>query len=111
VGGGVYTNVDGSFSTNKLIPRIKLENHVKELELFYKIQDYLTSGNLIITKARKSRLSYSPTVILQFNVIYVLLLKSILITLIFIHLFQVSKKGWPFIFTDNNVKIKPISFM
>ena len=33
-----FTDGDATFSTNKLTPRFKFENHVKELELLYKIQ-------------------------------------------------------------------------
>lgn len=35
---GGFTDGDATFSTNKLTPRLKFENHVKQLELFYKIQ-------------------------------------------------------------------------
>ena len=87
---GGFTDGDGSFSTNKLIPRLKLENHVKEIELFYKIQDYLKSGNLIITKPHNDRPSSNPTVILVFNEIDIL--KTKIITLFSRHLFQMSKK-------------------
>lgn len=46
---GGFTDGDGSFSSNKHVPRFKLENHAKELELFRMIKKYVNSGNLIIT--------------------------------------------------------------
>ena len=69
---GGFPYGDATFSTNKLIPRLKFENHVKQLELFYKIQKYLKSGNLIISKSHKARANSKPTVVLEFNQIYTL---------------------------------------
>jgi hypothetical protein len=63
---------DGSFSSSKHVPRFRLENHVKELELFHKIQEYVNSGNLLITSPRKNRLVSNPTVVLEINNIHVL---------------------------------------
>ena len=76
---GGFTDGDATFSTNKLIPRFKFENHVKELELFYKIREYLKSGNITITKPRKDRPNQNTTVVLEFNQITVL--KTIIIPL------------------------------
>ena len=61
---GGFTDGDATFSTNKLTPRLKFENHVKELELLSKIQEYLKSGNLIISKLCKGRPNSNPTVVL-----------------------------------------------
>ena len=34
-----FIDGDGSFSINKYVPRFKLENHIKELNLYYKIKE------------------------------------------------------------------------
>lgn len=104
-----FIDGDATFSTNKLIPILKFENHVKELELFYKIQKYLKSGNLIITKLRKGRPNSKPTVVLEFNQIYVL--KTVIIPLFSRYLFNTGAgKQEKSLFINNN-KIKPTSFM
>jgi hypothetical protein len=64
------SKIDGTFSSNKHVPIFKLENHVKELELFREIQKYVNSGNLIITPPRKNRLVSNPTVVLEINKIH-----------------------------------------
>lgn len=76
---GGFIDGDGSFSTNKHVPRLKLENHVKELELFHKIKEYFNAGNLIITSPRKRGLISNPTVVLSLNNIHVL--KNVIIPL------------------------------
>ncbi len=63
-----FTEGDDSFSTNKLVPRLKFENHIKELELFKSILDYFNNGNLT-TINRKS----GKFVILEINNIHYLL--------------------------------------
>jgi len=103
---GGFTDGDGSFSTNKLVPRFKLENHVKELGLFYKIKEYLKSGNILITKPRNRSPNSNSTVVLEFNKIDVL--KTIIITLFSRHIFHIEKQEWPFM--GNIVEIKPKSF-
>lgn len=66
-----FTEGDGSFSTNKLIPRLKYENNIKEYELFKSILNYFKTGNL-------SKLNRYPTapnrsfVILEINNIHLL---------------------------------------
>ena len=62
-----FTEGDASFSTNKLIPRLKFENHIKELELFKSILNYFKNGNLIINDRGNSKF-----VILEINNIHVL---------------------------------------
>lgn len=107
---GGFTDRDGTFSTNKLVPRLKYENHVKELELFLKIQEYLKSGKLIITKPRLDRPGSNATVVLEFNVIYVL--KSLIIPLFSRHLFHINLDGGAsFPFTGDILEINPISFL
>jgi heme/copper-type cytochrome/quinol oxidase subunit 3 len=74
---GGFTDGDATFSTNKLIPRFKFENDIRELELFYKIKEYFKCGNLTTTKISENRLSVS--VVLEFNQINVL--KTLIIPL------------------------------
>ncbi len=62
-----FIDGDGSFSTNKFVPRFKLENHIKELELYNKIKEFLSLGNLILTSQRIDRVNSSPTVVLEVN--------------------------------------------
>lgn len=104
---GGFTDGDATFYTNKLTPRLKFENHVKELELLSKIQEYLKSGNLIISKPRKGRPNSNATVVLEFNKIYVL--KTIIIPLFYRYLFPNGDKE-KFLFLSIN-QIKPLSFM
>lgn len=107
---GGFTDGDGTFSTSKLVPRLKYENHIKELELFLKIQEYLKSGKLIITKPRLDRPGSNATVVLEFNVIYVL--KSLIIPLFSRHLFHINPDGGAsFPFTGDILEINPISFL
>jgi hypothetical protein len=62
-----FIDGDGSFSISGTVLRLKFENHIKEIKLFEKIQNYLGSGSLI-TKVRKSRgLNENPTVVLEIN--------------------------------------------
>jgi hypothetical protein len=69
---------DGSFSTSGSVPRLKFENHIKEMKLLEKIQNYLGTGSLI-TKVRKYQgLNYNPTVILEINKISIL--KNVILT-------------------------------
>lgn len=35
---GGFIDAEATFSTNKYVPRFKLENHIKELELYNKIK-------------------------------------------------------------------------
>lgn len=104
---GGFTDGDATFSINKLTPRFKFENNVKELELLYKPQEYLKSGNLITSKPRKGRLNYNATVVLEFNQMYVL--KTLIIPLFYRYLFHNGEKE-NFLFLSIN-QIKPISFL
>lgn len=76
-----FIDGEGSFSTNKYVPRFKLENHVKELELYNKIKEFLNVGNIIITSKRIDRDNSNPTIVLEVNKIKEL--KDILIPLMF----------------------------
>jgi cytochrome c oxidase subunit 3 len=101
---GGFTDGDATFSTNKLIPRLKFENHIKELELFYKIREYLKSGNLTI-KSRNDRPNHNKVVVLEFNQITVL--KTLIIPLFSKYLFMEKQENMFF----NIDEIKSISFM
>ena len=62
-----FIDAEGSFSTNKLKPRFKLENHFLELELYNKIKEFITSGSLLLTKPRVNRNNSNPTLVLEIN--------------------------------------------
>lgn len=62
-----FIDGEGSFSTNKYVPRFKLENHIKELELYNKIKEFLSVGNVILTSPRVDRVNSNPTIVLEIN--------------------------------------------
>jgi hypothetical protein len=49
------------------VPRFKLENHVRELELYNKIKEFITTGNVLLTTPRVYRDNSNPTVVLEVN--------------------------------------------
>ena len=49
------------------MPRFKLENHVRELELYNKIKEFITTGNVLLTTPRVYRDNSNPTVVLEVN--------------------------------------------
>ncbi|GAA4910315.1 hypothetical protein GCM10023405_35470 [Streptomonospora salina] len=75
------------------MPRFKLENHIKELELYNKIREFLKVGNVLLTtpsfgpsgrkvpSGRVYRENSNPTVVLEINKIKEL--RDILIPLMF----------------------------
>ena len=69
------------YSTNKYIPRFKLENHIRELGLYNKIKEFITTGNVLLTKPRVYRDNSNPTIVLEINKIKEL--RDILIPLIY----------------------------
>ena len=75
-----FIDGEGSFSTNKFVPRFKLENHIKELELYNKIKEFLNVGNMS-TSQRINRVDSNPTIVLEVNRIKEL--KEVLIPLIY----------------------------
>jgi hypothetical protein len=58
--------IDGeaTFFTNKFIPRFKLENNIKELELYNKIREFIATGKVLYTTSRTDK---NPTVVLELN--------------------------------------------
>lgn len=62
-----FIDGDGTFSTHKYVPRFKLENHIKELNLYYKIKEFLGSGNLAIVNRQKDDLH--TTIVLEINTV------------------------------------------
>jgi hypothetical protein len=58
-----------------------LENHVKELELYNKIKEFISIGNVILTNCRVNRINSNPTIVLEVNKIKEL--KEILIPLMY----------------------------
>jgi hypothetical protein len=79
---GGFVDGDGTFSTNKQVPRFKLENHYKELNLFHKINFFFNdTGKVRVTKSRKNKINSKPTVVLEFNQIS--FLKNVIIPTFF----------------------------
>nr|YP_010846157.1 LAGLIDADG homing endonuclease [Cyathus stercoreus]WEV87344.1 LAGLIDADG homing endonuclease [Cyathus stercoreus] len=63
---GGFTDGDSTFSISNYKPRLKFENHIKELELFKRIKSYLNSNtNIIITKPRINRPNANITITLD----------------------------------------------
>nr|YP_010608734.1 hypothetical protein PNX16_mgp037 [Drechslerella dactyloides]WAN89814.1 hypothetical protein [Drechslerella dactyloides] len=62
-----FIDGEGTFSTNKYIPRFKLESHFKELELYNKIKKFLGVEKIIYSLERIERENSSPTIILEIN--------------------------------------------
>ena len=62
-----FIDAEGTFSTNRYVPRFKLENHIRELELYNKIKEFITTGNVLLTTPRIYRVNSNPTVVLEIN--------------------------------------------
>jgi len=76
-----FIDGEATFSTNKYVPRFKLENHIKELELYNKIKEFFKVGNVLLTTPRVYRDNSSPTIVLEINKIKEL--RDILIPLMY----------------------------
>jgi hypothetical protein len=76
-----FIDGEGCFSTNKYVPRFKLENHYKEFELYRKIREYLTVGNIMLTSPRTHIFNSNPMIVLEINQIKQL--KEILMPLMY----------------------------
>jgi hypothetical protein len=63
------------------VPRFKLENHIKELELYNKIKEFFKVGNVLLTTPRVERVNSNPTIVLEINKINEL--RDILIPLMY----------------------------
>ena len=59
-----FIDGEATFSTNKFIPRFKLENNIKELELYNKIREFIGTGKVLYTTSRTDK---NPTVVLELN--------------------------------------------
>jgi len=88
-----FTEGDAS---NKLVPRLKFENHIKELELFKSILNYFKNGNLTINNRKTAKF-----VILEINNIHVLFNT----VLPLYSNFMLTKKSLDFMDWSNIVKI------
>ena len=86
-----FIDAEGTFSTNKYVPRFKLENHVKELELYNKIREFIGVGNVLLTTPRVYREDSHPTIVFEINKIKLLI--NILI---------------PLMYEDNNLLLKTL---
>lgn len=76
-----FIDGEGTFSTNKYVPRFKLENHIKELELYNQINKFIGIDKLLYSSERVNREETNPTIILEINKIKEL--KEILIPLMY----------------------------
>ena len=66
-----FRDGEASFSIFNSKPRLNFENHIKELELFNRIKDFLNiSNNLTITKPRLDRPNSNATVNLNITDIH-----------------------------------------
>lgn len=63
-----FTEGDGCFSANKLKPKLKYENHIKEFNLFKSILSFFNHGNLYTSDRKNSKF-----VILEINTTNVLM--------------------------------------
>jgi hypothetical protein len=63
------------------VVRFKLENHVKELELYNKIKEFFKVGNVLLTTPRVYKVDSNPTIVLEINKINEL--RDILIPLMY----------------------------
>nr|QDG01226.1 LAGLIDADG endonuclease [Scytalidium sp.] len=91
-----FTEGDATFSTNKLVPRLKFENHIKELNLFKSILNFFKRGNL-----SESKRNTGESVILEINNIHVLFNT----VLPLYTKFMLTKKSLDFVDWSNIVKI------
>lgn len=62
-----FIDGEATFSTNKYKPRFKLENHIKELELYNKILAFINVGKVLFTLPRENRVNSNPTIVLEIN--------------------------------------------
>lgn len=91
-----FTEGDATFSTNKLVPRLRFENHIKELNLFNSILNFFKKGNLSENKKNTRK-----SVILEINNIHVLFN-----TVLPLYTnFMLTKKSLDFVDWSNIVKI------
>lgn len=63
---------DGCLSTSGLSPRLKFENHIKELRLLQEIKNFIGNGSVIIKNRKNRGLNESPTVVLDITRIIIL---------------------------------------
>jgi len=66
-----FIDAEGTFSTSRYVPRFKLENHVKELELYNKIKEFLAlhniQANVVLTMPRVYNIHSNATIVLEVN--------------------------------------------
>jgi len=62
-----FIDAEGSFSTNKYVPRFKIENHVREFELYQKLREFIGTGNIMLTPSRLDKINSNPTIVLEIN--------------------------------------------
>lgn len=86
-----FIDGEGTFSYNKYVPRFKLENHMKELELYNKIKEFMSVDKLIYSLERTDKINNNPTVILEINKIK-----------------DIKEKLIPLMYEDNQLLLKTL---
>jgi hypothetical protein len=77
---GGFTDGDASFSISNFKPRLKFENNIKEINLFYRIKEFFNIENkLVISRSRLNRPNSSETV--NLDIMDISILKNLLVPL------------------------------
>ena len=87
-----FIDGEATFSTNKYKPRFKLENHIKELELYNKIRSFLKIGKVIYTLPGR-RIGENPTIVLDIN-----------------QIMELKENLIPLMYHDNSVILKTLKY-
>ena len=85
-----FVDGDATFSVRGSRPRLKFENHYKELPLFNAIIEYFQYGKINISNTRKNRINSNQTVTLEFNNIH--FLKNVILPLFLEGLLNTKKE-------------------
>lgn len=72
--------------TNKFVTRFKLENHIKELELYNKIKEFIKAVNVLLVSPRVGIINSNPSIVLEINKIK-----------------NLRKNLIPLLYNDNNI--------
>lgn len=85
-----FVDGDATFSVRGSRPRLRFENHYKELPLFKAIIEYFQYGKINISNTRKNRINSNQTVTLEFNNIH--FLKNVILPLFLEGLLNTKKE-------------------
>jgi hypothetical protein len=73
------------------MPRFKIENHIREFELYQKMKEFIGIGNITLSSSRLDRINTNPTIVFEINQINNLV--GVLI---------------PLIYNNNNILLKTL---